>query len=129
MLIDDDMDDLFFFQEAVACLGGDFGCTVVNCGIRALKQLKNATDLPDVIFLDLNMPKMNGKECLCELKKEQRLKQIPVIMYSTANNANDFDCCMALGASYFFVKLTDTTKIKDGIINALKFAGIELPVH
>ena len=129
MVVDDDMDDLFFFKEAVATMGEDFCCTEVSSGVEALKILKSPSSLPDVIFLDLNMPKMDGRECLFELKKEARLKPIAVIIYSTTSNENDHNYCMDLGAAGFFVKVTDTTKIKDGIINALSLAGIELPVH
>src|ERR1051325_9789359 len=90
-LVDDDADDRFFFQTAVKKIDGSYECITAQNGEDTLAKLRTATRLPDYIFLDLNMPFMNGKECLMELKKDERLKNIPVIIYTTSNFSKDFD--------------------------------------
>lgn len=86
----------------------------------ALGTLRKATDnLPDVIFLDLNMPRMRGKTCLCELKKDKVLQGIPVIIYTTSSILKDKDETRALGASHFITKPTSykllCSEIQNGV--------------
>jgi CheY-like chemotaxis protein len=60
--------------------------------------------LPDLILLDLNMPKMDGKQCLDELKKDERLSQIPVFIYTTSSQSKDIEYTLQLGAECFITK-------------------------
>lgn len=113
-LIDDDVDDQEIFIMALDQLDMQFHCTVANNGNEALQKLKRESVLPDYIFLDLNMPRMNGKECLKELKKNERLQNIPVIIYTTSSSKADMEDTLKLGAAGFITKpfslkeLTDT---------------------
>lgn len=86
LLIDDDSDDQEIFVSAAAEVNSGTACQVISDAQDALSFLKQTTDLPDLIFLDINMPKMNGFEFLVELKKEKRLQGIPVIFYSTTKD-------------------------------------------
>jgi CheY-like chemotaxis protein len=104
MLIDDDIDDQEIFALALDKIRFDFTCTVANNGMEALKKLEEATSLPDYIFLDLNMPRMNGKECLKELKRNVRLRGIPVVIYSTSSSLSDINDTKKLGAKEFIIK-------------------------
>ena len=113
-LIDDDVDDQEIFVMALNQLDIQFHCFVASIGNDSLHKLKRETVLPDYIFLDLNMPRMNGKECLKELKKNERLQNIPVIIYTTSSSKADIEDTLKLGAAGFITKpfslkeLTDT---------------------
>jgi CheY-like chemotaxis protein len=122
MIVDDDKDDRFFFQLAVKELGKDFECIMAENGLDAIEKLKGMERLPDFIFLDLNMPLMNGKECLCVLKKDDRLKKIPVIMYSTSGFSEDIDTTQKLGAAYYLPKPANIVNLPTEITVAMETA-------
>ena len=104
-LIDDDVDDQEIFALALQQIGDQFECQTADDGYLGLQQLMEKTNkLPDFIFLDLNMPRMNGKECLSEIKKQSHLKHIPVIIYSTSSLPNDIIQTQKLGAAAFITK-------------------------
>jgi CheY-like chemotaxis protein len=85
LLADDDTDDRFLFAEALNELPFETHLTTVNDGEALMKYLsKNLKNLPDVLFLDLSMPRKSGIECLAEIKDELQLMDLPVIMFSTA---------------------------------------------
>jgi CheY-like chemotaxis protein len=110
-IVDDDEDDQLFLYEAVNDLDIPVDFFYANNGEMALRYLKEEhIPLPDFIFLDLNMPKLNGKECLTEIKKMPRYAQIPVIIYTTSSHQKDIQEIMELGASCF---LTKPTRIGD----------------
>ena len=105
LIIDDDEDDRELFCEAVGQFNKDIDCFHATDGEEALAFLTDANgNLPDFIFLDLNMPRLNGKECLAEIKKRNKVKDIPVIIYSTSNNRRDKEETRLLGAANFLHK-------------------------
>jgi CheY-like chemotaxis protein len=104
LLIDDDIDDQEIFCLALDKISFPFDCHIANNGFEALQKLEEKSVLPDYIFLDLNMPRMNGKECLRELKKNPRLRNIPVVIYSTSSSLSDINDTKALGAKDFIIK-------------------------
>ncbi len=121
MIVDDDSDDREFFCEAVNELHLSAECLSAASGREALKTLRNGIQsLPDFIFLDLNMPKMDGRTCLAELKKDEKLKNIPVIIFSTSSYQKDIDETCKLGAAYFFPKPADFEKLKNEILFVTK---------
>lgn len=71
--------------------------------------------LPDFIFLDLNMPKMYGRTCLAELRKDVRLATIPVIIFTTSSDPKDINEIRKLGASYFLTKPYNLQKLREEI--------------
>src|SRR5688572_31751202 len=90
LLIDDDSDDRLLFYEAVQEVSPDTACITEQDGRKALADLNNTSiDLPDVIFVDVNMPYLNGWECLDRIKSAQIAKEIPVIMFSTSSAEKD----------------------------------------
>lgn len=103
-LVDDDEDDREIFCIALRDLGSHIICVQANDGMDALEKLDNPKFSPDFIFLDLNMPRMNGKECITEIKKNERLTEVPVVIYSTSSNAVDKHDAKRLGAVHFFTK-------------------------
>lgn len=111
MIVDDDEDDIEIFCEAVKQLHKDNECVSASNGEDALHKLSRENErLPDFIFLDLNMPRLNGKQCLTRLKLNTRLRDIPVIIYSTSKLEEDIEEAKQLGAVHF---LTKPSKIKD----------------
>ena len=122
MIVDDDKDDRFFFRSAIRKNNPSYECIEAEDGADALKQLQKAKQLPDFIFLDLNMPKMDGRECLKELKKDKTFKKIPVIIYSTSGYTVDVKVKKELGADFFLTKLSDIYSLPEELVNAMKKA-------
>jgi CheY-like chemotaxis protein len=104
LVVDDDQEDLTLFCEAAVEIVGGIRFLEASDGMEALTMLTQTSVLPDYIFLDINMPKMNGKEFLTRAKKDARIKNIPVIMYSTTSQAKEIEECYKLGAYDFLIK-------------------------
>lgn len=104
-VIDDDQDDQEIFSLAVAKVNPAIQCIFAYDGVNALEQLtNNPTFNPGSIFLDVNMPRMNGLECLEELKKMERLNTVPIFMCSTSAEPRIITRAKTLGARDFIVK-------------------------
>jgi CheY-like chemotaxis protein len=104
-LVDDDEDDREMFVEALQEVGENFSFDSAEDGEQALNYLRNESNrLPDLIFLDMNMPRLNGRQCLEELKKHPRLRSIPVVVYSTTKREEDVRETSRLGAVCFLTK-------------------------
>lgn len=84
LAVDDDDEDLEFFQEVIASIDPEIRCVVARNCREAFDVLKYL--IPDVLFLDINMPKENGFECFQNLKRTENLKDVPVVFCSTAVN-------------------------------------------
>lgn len=104
-LIDDDTDDLEFFCEAVNSIDSSIICFRSADSENALRSFQqHEVPLPDLIFLDLNMPLIDGRTFLTELKKINAYANIPVIIYSTSSHTKDVEDTMKLGAAGFMTK-------------------------
>ena len=89
---DDDPDDLALFREAVSALGGEYYIIEAMDGIHALellRQMQESNELPCLIVLDINMPKVNGRDACVQIKKDSQLAEIPMIIFSTSNSKLD----------------------------------------
>jgi CheY-like chemotaxis protein len=104
-LVDDDEDDCEIFQLAMQQLGG-IQCVVCNSAKEALQKLRTDIFQPDFIFLDLNMPVMNGAECLVEIRKMKKFSTTPIWIYSTSSQPADKIALEKLGATGFITKPT-----------------------
>jgi CheY-like chemotaxis protein len=104
LLIDDDDDDQEIFLSAVEELSGSVHCIALSGATDALQKLTSKILHPDVIFLDLNMPIMNGQQFLVEIKKNEELKNIPVIIFSTTSHCTTIQHTKKLGAFDFITK-------------------------
>jgi CheY-like chemotaxis protein len=102
--IDDDEDDQEIFASALAIAGNTVQLTAVDNPRTALHQLLLKHLDPDVIFLDLNIPEMNGQQFLVEMMKHEHLKAIPVIVLSTSSHAPTMEMVKELGAKDFITK-------------------------
>ncbi|MBS0032154.1 response regulator [Chitinophaga sp. 22321] len=105
MIIDDDPDDRNFFQEAIHNISPVIETHVCDSGIQALAMFQeNKISAPDYIFLDFNMPLMNGRECLVELKKILQHKITNIVILSTSDMKEDMEDALRLGAKLFLTK-------------------------
>lgn len=103
LYVENDAEDREIFSEAVKAINPSIACTFAYNGVEAVIRL-HGTDLPDYIFLDINMPIMDGRECLKVIKNNPRLLNIPVFIYSTSNDVEDIEECLKLGAKAYIVK-------------------------
>ena len=120
MLADDDEDDCFLFKDALEQLALSVSLTTVKNG-EALMQLLNEKNgrLPDVLFLDLNMPRKNGIDCLLEIKSNENLKQFPVVIFSTSLSPEVVGQVYKNGAHYYIRKPNEFGQLKKLIYKAL----------
>ena len=112
-LVDDDVDDHEIFKSALAQVDEGIVLLIAGNGQDALKMLSAQDQLPDYIFLDLNMPRMGGIQFLSEIKKSDTLSKIPVIVYSTSNHPDDKGKAMDAGATKFFTKPAKFSELCD----------------
>lgn len=105
LLVDDDADDRKLFFETAKEVDDTIICVSASSGEEALHYLRqDKNPLPDYIFLDLRMPGLSGEECLVEIKKEERVASIPVIVYTTSKDVRESVRLKQLGATHFMSK-------------------------
>lgn len=105
LLIDDDADDRESFCSALKEVAPQYECVPISSCIKALAALvKMDQDIPEIIFIDINMPVMSGWQCLSVLKRDPVINSIPVIIYSTSSYLDDLKKAKSLGAFCFFSK-------------------------
>jgi CheY-like chemotaxis protein len=105
LLVDDDEDDRKLFFEATKEVDETIMCVAAVSGEEALRYLRDvANPVPDFIFLDLRMPGLSGRQCLVEIKKDVRLKPVPVIVYTTSREVKESIELKGLGAAHFMSK-------------------------
>lgn len=112
LMVDDDSDDQLLFKDAIREIAPTICCDVANNGIEALDHLENISPPPSIIFLDLNMPLMDGFECLATLKTMAGFSEIPVIIFTTSNHEKDIKRSLSMGAYQFITKPTDYNLLK-----------------
>jgi CheY-like chemotaxis protein len=98
VLVDDDRDDHEIFRSACALVDHCVNVLGFDNGDQAIQNLSVMPSLPDVIFLDLNMPRLNGVDVLKKLKESAQLKEVPVVIYSTSFDSRVREKCSSLGA-------------------------------
>ncbi|MEO8146362.1 MAG: response regulator [Bacteroidia bacterium] len=113
LLIDDNVDDQVLFLEALKNLNQGFQCTIADSSPQGLTKLL-AYQTPDLIFLDINLPAMDGFEFIKHLKKDENYNHIPVIIYSGSNDKNVVMKSKKAGASVF---LSKPFKLEDLVYN------------
>ncbi len=133
LLADDDMDDCSFFEEALKEFLLPTGYTVVHNGEQLMTLLADESyALPHVVFLDLNMPRKNGFECLMEIKLNARLKELPVIIFSTSFELEVVNQLYKNEAQYFIRKPADFlqfTNIIDKALTVIAMGNLTQPIR
>lgn len=130
LLADDDRDDCAFFKDALEDLSVEATLITVHDGEELMKKLNsNSFALPYLLFLDLNMPRKNGLECLEEIKSSDKLKHLPVIIYSTSLNTEVVDLLYFKGANYYIRKPASYPELKKVIQQALAITSSDNSVQ
>lgn len=113
LLADDDEDDRLFFKEAFDEIKMKTIVKLVNNGVELMKYLtQKRTQLPHILFLDLNMPLKSGMDCLLEIKNIEHLKDIPIAIYSTSASEEDIEETFVRGANIYIKKPNDLRTLK-----------------
>ena len=113
LLVDDDSDDRELFAEALSIIDPNISITMQRDGQELMDYLSTSPLAYDLIFLDLNMPRKNGKECLIEIKANHRHASTPIIIYTTSLNPVDIEEAFTQGASFFVRKPNSFEELKD----------------
>ncbi len=120
LLADDDEADCLLFKEALEELPVSSRLTIVHDGDELMNELtKEVSKLPDVLFLDLNMPHKNGFASLGEIKRSSDLQNLPVIIFSTSSAQETVKSVFRDAAHYYICKPADFSKLKNVIYEAL----------
>jgi DNA-binding response OmpR family regulator len=113
IVTDDDEDDREFFKGAIDCITSNAEVLPLNDGVFLSQFLNNQSNqVPDIIFLDINMPRKDGFECLEEIRSKYSATELPVIMYSTSESEHDILHSKKLGANLYVKKPTDFSTLK-----------------
>jgi CheY-like chemotaxis protein len=120
VLADDDTDDCIFFKEALDELTYTTHLVTVNDGVALMRLLSERDEsLPKAIYLDLNMPLKTGFECLAEIRQTDKLKHVPVIIFSTSFNPDVVKTLRENGATHYIRKPADFSDLKSVISRSL----------
>ena len=127
LLADDDADDCFFFEKALKEIPIESNLSIVRDGDQLMSYLfENIEHLPDLIFLDLSMPRKGGFECLNDMKDNMKLKDIPVVMFSTSYTQNfNYELGMIgvlykIGVQDYIRKPGSVAELKELILHSLR---------
>lgn len=112
LLVDDDADDRSIFSDALGELKIDTNLTLLEDGRNLLEHLENCQKLPDILFLDLNMPYKSGVECLIEIRKFQKFNDLSIAIYSTSSTDKDIEDTFIHGANIYIKKPNNFSNLK-----------------
>jgi len=114
-IIDDDDDDIVILKDAIKECAPEISCDSAGTCKEAILKLKDSWLKPDIIFMDLNMPIISGKQCIGMLKGDILLADIPVVVYSTSSNPNDINAAKQLGAQHYIIKPSDYKEVCEAV--------------
>ena len=121
VLVDDDEDDRLIFKEAIEEIKIKTKLWLFSNGEELMNFLKDPEQmLPQLVFLDLNMPVKNGMQCLKEIRQSNLLKDLSVAIYSTSSSENDIEDTFIKGANIYIQKPNDFNKLKEVLKEVLK---------
>lgn len=121
VMADDDSDDRLFFSTALHDMLIDSHLDLVADGVELMNYLSDAKEnLPDILFIDLNMPRKSGKETLQEIRSNRDYDTICVVIYSTYSPEDEVDDLLSIGANIYFTKPSELEKIKDMIRQVIR---------
>lgn len=121
--VEDDQDDIELMEQAFHDNGIRIQLVSVKQGDQVLPYLESSIDLPDVILLDLNLPKMHGREILKLIKSRADWKEIPVIILTTSSSMEDLDYCLRLGADKYITKPATVDGFKNTVTSIVTIAS------
>jgi len=124
VLADDDDDDRMIFEHAFNEVRIAHTLDIVDDGYALIHYLENAAELPDIIFLDMNMPGKSGKECLREIRANPKFREVPVVIYSTSASAADLEDTFVAGANVYVKKPNDFLELKKRLAYILSISKL-----
>ncbi|HEY3397536.1 MAG TPA: response regulator [Armatimonadota bacterium] len=133
LLVEDNRADIRLAEKAIRASGINYRLIVVRDGAEALQYLRepeSGTDLlhrPDLVLLDLNMPRRDGREVLSEIKSDDRLRSIPVVILTTSEAESDIQMAYRLHANSYVVKPMDVTQFMQVVGVLARFWDAHLP--
>lgn len=119
-LADDDSDDREIFQEAFKDINSGNDLKTFNNGLEVIDHLDSSEEIPDIIFLDLNMPLVSGLETLKMIRGNERYGSLCVVIYSTSSAEKDIEDTLAAGANIYINKPADYSALKQTIMKVMK---------
>jgi CheY-like chemotaxis protein len=122
LLVEDDQDDVELMQDALRDNDIDFTMNVVKQGDKVIPYLQACKNFPNVILLDLNLPKMHGREILSRIKLSEEFKHIPVAILTTSSSQSEKEFCLSAGATHFLTKPSTVEGFNKTIQTILKIA-------
>ncbi len=123
LLADDDKSDRLLFTEAFAELKIKTIVGTVKNGVELMEQLKKDNiRIPDLLFIDLNMPRKNGLECLKEIRSNKKFKEVFIVIYSTSDHKGDIEETFHNGANVYITKPNNFGKLKQVLEKAVSRA-------
>lgn len=123
LLVEDDSDDVELIQQSLSDNQVKYHMDVVRHGDQVLPFLKSSKNLPDVVVLDLNLPKMHGREVLKSVKSDPNLRNTPVVILTTSSSPQERDFCLANGAERFISKPTTIAGFNETVASILAVAA------
>ena len=123
LLIEDDQDDIDLMQDTLNDNGVDFTLEVIKQGDRVIPYLEMCQSFPDIILLDLNLPKMHGREILERIRSAPDFKNIPVAILTTSSSREDIQFCLKAGANAFLTKPSTVDGFNETIAAILELAA------
>jgi CheY-like chemotaxis protein len=112
---EDDPEDLDTFQDIINLIDPQIKIFHARNGSELFDILDNSVILPDYVFLDINMPVLDGRECLKKIRSDKRFRSVPVVIYTTSNRPEDIDDLKKLGAYQYFVKPNTFKEAVEGL--------------
>ena len=125
LYVDDDPDDRQLFLEAVRSIDERIVCFTAKDGLDGLSWLGSHT-LPDLVFLDINMPLMNGKMCLTEIRTHKETALLPVIIFTTSNNPAEKKECVQIGANAYVLKPVSYPNMRKILLEILNSSAFKI---
>ncbi len=119
ILAEDDEDDAQFFEDALNSVPDSPNLIRARDGVELTGLLHELDSLPDLIFMDLNMPRKNGTQCLREIRNLAEFKELPVVVLSTSNSEDVINAVYQSGANLYVEKPSDIQSWKNAIAKVL----------
>jgi CheY-like chemotaxis protein len=122
LLVEDDQDDVELMEDVLREKGVHFTLDVIKQGDKVISFLKMGKNFPNVILLDLNIPKLHGRDVLARLKADDDLRHIPVVILTTSSTPAEKEYCLKAGAHQFLTKPTTVDGFDSSIRTILAVA-------
>jgi CheY-like chemotaxis protein len=121
LLADDDEDDRIFFKEALQEVRIKTNVTMVNDGLQLMNYLNHPSNpLPNIVFLDLNMPVKSGFDCLMEIRRNNRFRDLAIAIYSTSSSDENIEEAFVQGANIYIKKPNDFSLLKNTLEHVIR---------